>query len=243
VRDTLVRDTLVRDTLVRTGTRMVAVIGALTRRDGLRLGAGDPERTARRFALLDATGAGSPTMRAEVAPLLAVLEPLNAQIAEADRRLAALAAADARVQRLMSAPGVGPVTATAFVATLDDVARYRDAHQVMSYLGLVRSERSSGERQHLGHITRAGSPRVRWLLVEAAWRILRIHDADTAPLRAWAERIALRRGERVAVGRARPHSLRDVAGRCRLPPDTRAGEGADVGGGDRLTSPASGAGG
>src|SRR5437762_8931675 len=45
----------VRDTLVRTRTRMVAVIKALVRRDGLRLGAGDPERTARRFALLDAT--------------------------------------------------------------------------------------------------------------------------------------------------------------------------------------------
>lgn len=61
------------------------------------------------------------------------------------------------------------------------------------------SERSSGERQHRGRITTAGSPRVRWLLVEAAWRILRIRDADTAPLRAWAERIALRRGTRVAA--------------------------------------------
>src|SRR5207302_6099458 len=130
----------VRDTLVRTRTRMVAVIKALVRRDGLRLGAGDPERTARRFALLDATGAVAATLRAEVAPLLAVLEPLNAQIAEADRRLTAVAAADARVQHLMTAPGVGPVTATAFVATLDDVGRFRDAHQVMSYLGLVPSE-------------------------------------------------------------------------------------------------------
>ena len=99
----------------------------------------------------------------------------------------------------MTAPGVGPVTAAAFVATLDDVGRFRDAHQVMSYLGLVPSERSSGERQHRGHITKAGSPRVRWLLVEAAWRILRTRDADTAPLRAWAERIAVRRGKRVAV--------------------------------------------
>jgi len=189
----------VRDTLVRTRTRMVAVIKALVRRDGLRLGAGDPERTGRRFAVLDATGAVSATLRAEVAPLLAVLAPLNAQIADADRRLTAVAAHDPRVQRLMSAPGIGPVTATAFVATLDDVGRFRDAHQVMSYLGLVPSERSSGERQHRGRITKAGSPRVRWLLVEAAWRILRIRDADTAPLRAWAERIRLRRGTRVAV--------------------------------------------
>ena len=40
---------------------------------------------------------------------------------------------------------------------------------------------------------------MRWLLVEAAWRVLRIRDVDTAPLRAWAERIAMRRGKRVAV--------------------------------------------
>jgi transposase len=189
----------VRDTLVRTRTRMVAVIKTLVRRDGLRLGAGTPERTARRFAVLDATGAVSDALRAEVAPLLAVLAPLNAQIAETDRRLTALTASDARVRRLMTAPGVGPITAIAFVATLGDVGRFRDGHQVMSYLGLVPSERSSGERQHRGHITKAGSPRVRWLLVEAAWRILRLRDADTAPLRAWAERIRTRRGTRVAV--------------------------------------------
>ena len=49
------------------------------------------------------------------------------------------------------------------------------------------------------NITKAGSPRVRWLLVEAAWRVLRIRGDDTAPLRAWAERIRARRGTRVAV--------------------------------------------
>jgi len=172
---------------------------ALVRRDGARLAQGEPERTAAKFAVLDATGAVSDALRIEVAPLLAVLEPLNAQIAAADRRIAALAAEDPRVRRLATAPGVGPVTATAFVATLDDVARFHDAHQVMAYLGLVPSERSSGERQHRGRITKAGSPRVRWLLVEAAWRIWRSRDAGAAPLQAWAERVALRRGQRVAV--------------------------------------------
>jgi transposase len=187
----------VRDALVRTRPRHVAVLKALVRRGGLRLGAGSPEHTARKFAVLDATGAVSDALRAEVAPLLAVLALLNAQIAAADERLAALARADARVSRLMTAPRVGP--ATAFAATLDDAARFRDGHQVMSYLGLVPSERSSGERQRRGRITKAGSPRVRWLLVEAAWGILRSRDADAAPLRAWAERVALRRGKRVAV--------------------------------------------
>ena len=60
-------------------------------------------------------------------------------------------------------------------------------------------ERSSGERQHRGRITKAGSPRVRWLLVEAAWRILRYPGAAGPTLQAWAKRIATRRGTKIAV--------------------------------------------
>jgi transposase len=186
----------VRYALVRTRTRYVAVIKALVRRDGLRLAQGEPERTAAKVAVL--LGA-SPELHAELAPLVALLAPLNTAIAAADERLAAIVAGDAVVARLTSAVGVGPVTAVAFVAALDDVTRFTSAHQVMAYLGLVPSERSSGERQHRGHITKAGSPRVRWLLVEAAWRILRSPTPAAAGLRAWAERIALRRGQRVAV--------------------------------------------
>jgi transposase len=67
-----------------------------------------------------------------------------------------VAAHDARVQRLRTVPSVGPVTAAAFVATLDDVQRFRHAHQVEAYLGLVPRELSSGDRQHRGSITKAG---------------------------------------------------------------------------------------
>lgn len=99
---------------------------------------------------------------------MALLQPLNAEIASADARIAAITEGDPVVQRLMTVPGVGPVTATAFVATLDDVKRVAGAHQVEAYLGLVPRETSSGEQQHRGAITKAGNARVRWLLVEAA---------------------------------------------------------------------------
>lgn len=99
----------------------------------------------------------------------------------------------------MTAPGVGPVTALAFVAALDDVTRFGGAHQVESYLGLVPSEYSSGERQHRGRITKRGNARMRWLLVEAGWRILRSRRSECASLRAWAMQIAARRGKRIAV--------------------------------------------
>ena len=101
--------------------------------------------------------------------------------------------------RLATAPGVGPVTASAFVATIDDITRFRSAHELEAYMGVVPSERSSGEKQQLGRITKAGNGRMRWRLVEAAWRILRSKSPATAALRAWTLTIAQRRGKRIAA--------------------------------------------
>jgi transposase len=185
----------VRDALVRTRTRYIGVIKAFIRREGLRVPSGEAEQTAAkvaRLALPDATAR-------ELAPLLALLAPLNAEIAAADARLIALAGESAVVRRLRTVPGVGPVTAVAFVAALDDVTRFENAHQVQAYLGLVPSEYSSGERQLRGRITKRGNPRMRWLLVEAAWRILRAPAAEGTALKAWTEGIAARRGKRIAV--------------------------------------------
>ena len=64
---------------------------------------------------------------------------------------------------------------------------------------LVPREMSSGEKQHRGWITKSGNARARWLLVEAAWSVWRSRTAETAGLRAWAQRIAARRGKRVAM--------------------------------------------
>jgi transposase len=91
------------------------------------------------------------------------------------------------------------VTAAAYVATIDHPNRFPRARQVAGYPGLVPRERSSGKQQLRGPITKAGDTRVRWLLVEAAWTILRTRTPATEPLRAWAERIARRRGKPIAV--------------------------------------------
>jgi transposase len=99
----------------------------------------------------------------------------------------------------MTVPSIGPITATAFIAALDDTARFAGAAQVTSYLGLVPREYSSGERQHRGRILRSAHPHVQSLLVQAAWRMSRSSDAKTAALRAWAEAITHRRGKKVAM--------------------------------------------
>ncbi len=185
----------VRDAVVRTRTRYVALAKALVRRDGLRVPGSAAERVAAHLQAL----AMSPALAAELAPLLTLLAPLNEAIAAADHLLSALEATDPLVALLMTAPGIGPVTASALVATIDDITRFPSAHQLEAYLGLVPRELSSGEQRRLGPITKAGNRRMRWLLVEAAWRILRSKDPETAALRAWAGALATRRGKRIAV--------------------------------------------
>jgi len=79
------------------------------------------------------------------------------------------------------------------------VERFEGAHQVECYLGLVPGERSSGERQHRGPVTKTGNSRMRWLLVEGAWSILRSRGPNSEHLRQWAQRIAMRRGRSIAA--------------------------------------------
>jgi len=98
-----------------------------------------------------------------------------------------------------TARAAGPITAAAFVSTVDDAARFKNAHQVEAYVGLVPSERSSGEKQNRGAITKAGPPRLRSLLVQAAWGVVRSNSEDSAPLRNWTLDIVKRRGYKVGV--------------------------------------------
>ena len=101
--------------------------------------------------------------------------------------------------RLRSVPSIGPVTAAAFLAAIDDAHRCRHAHQLEAYLGLVPGEHSSGKTQRRGAITKAGHSRTRWLLIQASVSILRRRPPQAEELRTWALRIAARREKQVAV--------------------------------------------
>ena len=185
----------VRDTLVRTRVKCVALVGALLRRHGVHVPSGNVDGFIGRVERQPIPE----EQRLEIAPLLTLIRTASVEVTAADRRIAAIAADDPVIQRLRTVPGVGPVTASAFVATLDTWERFEGPHQVEAYLGLAPSEKSSGERQHKGRITKAGNSRARWLLVEAAWAILRSRRDDTEPLRRWAQRVALRRGMKVGI--------------------------------------------
>lgn len=100
--------------------------------------------------------------------LLGLLSSLDQQIAPLDAAVAEAAQQDASARLLMTQPGVGPVTALAFVLTIGDVQRFARGKQVASYLGLIPREHSSAGRQKLGAISKQGNGFMRMLLVEAA---------------------------------------------------------------------------
>jgi transposase len=100
--------------------------------------------------------------------LLGMLDRLHAGIEELDQAVRKEAQSRPEAVRLMQQPGVGPVTALAFVLTIGPVKRFRKSKQVVSYLGLNPRESSSGGHQRLGSISKQGNSMLRWLLNEAA---------------------------------------------------------------------------
>jgi transposase len=123
------------------------------------------------------------------AELLKLLDELERSVTALDGAVLQEAHARPAVRRLMTHPGVGPVTALAFALTLGPAERFRRGKQVASYFGLIPSEHSSGGKQRLGHISKQGSSFVRGLLVEAAQSAVR-HEAQ---LRREYQRLAQRR--------------------------------------------------
>ncbi len=90
------------------------------------------------------------------------------------------------VLRLMTHPGLGPITALAFVLIVDSAERFACGKQIASYVGLIPCENSSADRRRLGHITKQGNTLLRFLLVEAAQAAVRrdlTADAAIAALR------------------------------------------------------------
>jgi transposase len=105
---------------------------------------------------------------------LRVLEQLNAERKDAARQINQVARESELCRCLMSTPGVGPVTAVRFLATIDQCDRFGSAHAVQSYLGLTPGERSSSLKERKTGITKAGPAALRWMLVQAAWTAWRL---------------------------------------------------------------------
>ena len=134
-----------------------------------------------------------------------MLDRLNPTIAELSAAIEGEVERCPEAQRLRTHPGVGSLTALAFVLIVGEAERFQCGKQIASYLGLVPSEESSGDRRRLGHITKQGNSLLRFLLVEAAQVTVR----SDPEWRSKFFHLALRRGRKIAkVAMARRLAVR-----------------------------------
>jgi len=141
----------------------------------------------------------SASVRTVLSSLVRELEFVEAEIELVQEAVEALAKDEryeAAVEKMSEVPGVGMLTALTFLLELGDLRRFRNRRQIGSYLGLVPASYESGEADdRKGHITGLGPPRVRKVLNQAAWHLVRLD----AVWRARYERIAYRGGAKTAI--------------------------------------------
>jgi transposase len=139
-----------------------------------------------------------PDLAALVDPLLVVRRVLREQIAVLHRRLLAIVRNDEVCRRLMTTPGVGPVVALTYRATIDVPARFRNSRAVGAVMGLTPCKYQSGQSDRTGAISKCGDEMLRVMLYEAA-QILLMRSTKWSWLKAWAMQIARRRGIKKAI--------------------------------------------
>jgi transposase len=184
-----------RESLIECRTKLINNVRGWLRTQLWRLRTGATSSFPQR--LREASTSEARALPVHVEATLQLLEQLTTQIHAADQRLKELAKKHPVCVRLMTVPGVGPVTAVRFVAALDDVTRFGNAHAVQSYLGLTPGEHSSSDSQHRTSITKAGPAPLRRVLVQAAWTAMRTQPND--PMVQWATKLAARKHKFIAV--------------------------------------------
>jgi transposase len=138
-----------------------------------------------------------PELAAAIAPLLSSAAALKHQIERLDKAVMARAKGDRDCRLLATAPGVGPVTALAFVATIDDAQRFATSRAVGAYVGLTSRRWQSGAMDYSGRISKHGDAMLRSLLFEAANSLLTV-VRRAHPLKDWARRVRKRTSHKKA---------------------------------------------
>ena len=135
--------------------------------------------------------------------LLVVFIKLDAEIETLNKELLLLAEKDEIICRLMTIPGIGPITALTYKAEIDDPARFKRSRAVGAYLGMTPTQYASGQTKRQGRISKCGSNELRSMLTEAAFVLLTRYKQPSS-LKAWGLKIAGAQGYKkaiVAVGR------------------------------------------
>src|ERR1700692_877116 len=138
-----------------------------------------------------------PELIAAVRPLLVARKAIEQQVGDLDRKVLTLARHECQVRMFMTVPGVGPITALCFKATVDDPTRFKRSRSVGAYVGLTTRRHASGEVDWSGRISKCGDRMLRMYLFEAAG-VLMTRVPKWSALKAWGTRLAKRNGLRKA---------------------------------------------
>lgn len=185
-----------RQTAVEERTHLLSSLKGHLKMYGIKLGKGKSKDF--RTKVENAIDILKPRVQRVIKNLLNILDVLEREIKELDREVKELGKEDKDVQLLQTIDGVGPITALAFKAEIDDPKRFEDSKDVAAYIGLTPSQYSSGEIKRQGGISKKGSKRMRSLLVEAATALL-TRCQVWSKLKAWGMRLMKKKGKKKAI--------------------------------------------
>jgi transposase len=132
-------------------------------------------------------------VRQALAPLVHQIDAVDAEIEVIDEEIKRLVKADETARRLMTIPGVGPLTAQAIVATVQETSAFASGREFAAFLGLTPRQNSSGGNERLGRITKMGDRYLRKLLVVGACATLSHRKGHNDALRVWAGKLLARK--------------------------------------------------
>ncbi len=179
----------VRETLVRQRTQILNSLRGRLAEIGIIAAQGPSHAHALANLLRERNASIPPAVAAALLPLVTQLDRLDAEIKLADTTIAKLAKADPVASTLMSIPGIGPVTASALVASVGDPSDFSGPRQFAAFLGLAPRQNSSGGKPRLGRVSKMGNGYLRKLLVVGAHAVLHHRARHADPLRRWADKL------------------------------------------------------
>jgi transposase len=185
-----------RRTAVEARTLVITSIKGHLKVYGIKLGQGGGKNFYKKIE--EAISGLTLKVRQIIESLLNILKTIEEEVEGLDQIVKDLGKEDERVKLLQTVDGVGPITALAFVAEIDDPKRFEDSKDVAAYIGLTPTQYSSGEMQRHGGISKKGSRHTRCLLVEAATTLL-TRCRTWSKLKAWGLKLARKIGTKKAI--------------------------------------------
>lgn len=183
-----------RELLVRQRTMLINAIRSLCGEFGLTVAQGAPNARKLIEIIRDVDDPRLPDLgRTALKTLADHLDGLTAQIAGVEQRIVIWHRSQAASRRLAEIPGIGPITASAIVASVGDAATFRSARQFAAWLGLVPQQHSSGGKERLGSISKRGDGYLRRLLIHGARVVLRWRRVRPGTQSAWLQKLLERR--------------------------------------------------